>query len=253
MAVRRTAHGTLIIPLPRVTLVTSYAQVPTRIAATGWCRRLPGITFYPSAVYTPFVREATRIGLLGGTFDPPHVGHLVAAANVRQALHLDRVLLVVANQPWQKVGVREITPAVDRLAMVQALANDVPGVEASTIEIERGGPSYTTRRSTYCVNIIPIARCCVILGRDVAAGLPTWERAQDVRDNAVMVLVERPGAAPVALPEDWTFEHVVIPYFDISSTEVRQRIAEGRPIDGLVPPEVISVIAERGLYRGAQV
>src|SRR3954447_22668934 len=85
----------------------------------------------------------TRLGVLGGTFDPIHVGHLVAAVNVRHALDLDRVLLVVANEPWQKVGDRAVTPAHDRLAMVEAAVGDVDGIEASRIEVVRGGSSYT--------------------------------------------------------------------------------------------------------------
>ena len=86
---------------------------------------------------------AQPIGIFGGTFDPIHVGHLVAAVNVRFALALDRLLLVVANQPWQKEGLRSITPAEDRYALVEAAVGDVPGLEASRIEIDRGGPSYT--------------------------------------------------------------------------------------------------------------
>ncbi|MGK2928931.1 MAG: nicotinate-nicotinamide nucleotide adenylyltransferase, partial [Acidimicrobiales bacterium] len=84
-----------------------------------------------------------RIGVFGGTFDPPHVGHLVTAVNVRHALDLDRLLLVVANEPWQKVGSRPISAAADRLAMVEAAVAGVSGLEACAIEIERGGPSFT--------------------------------------------------------------------------------------------------------------
>ena len=85
----------------------------------------------------------TAIGLFGGTFDPPHVGHLVTAVNVRHALGLDVVVLMVANVPWQKEGSRPITPALDRLAMVEAAVADVPGLEAGGLEIELGGPSFT--------------------------------------------------------------------------------------------------------------
>jgi len=84
-----------------------------------------------------------RLGILGGTFDPVHVGHLVAAVNARHELGLDQVLLVVANEPWQKVGNRPVTPAADRLALVEAAVEGVEGLESSGIEIERGGPSYT--------------------------------------------------------------------------------------------------------------
>ena len=84
-----------------------------------------------------------KYGILGGTFDPPHVGHLVSAVNVRHALGLDRVLLVVANVPWQKAGSRPISPAADRLAMVEAAVEGVPGLEACDLELARGGPSYS--------------------------------------------------------------------------------------------------------------
>ncbi|MCU1351667.1 MAG: nicotinate (nicotinamide) nucleotide adenylyltransferase, partial [Acidimicrobiales bacterium] len=84
-----------------------------------------------------------RIGVFGGTFDPPHVGHLVAASQARHALELDTILLVVANQPWQKVDAREVSPAVDRLAMVRSAVSGAAGLEASALEIDRGGTSYT--------------------------------------------------------------------------------------------------------------
>src|SRR5579864_2821787 len=84
-----------------------------------------------------------RIGIFGGTFDPVHVGHLVAAAWPREAFELERVLLVVANEPWQKTGTRAVTPAEDRFLMVEAAVDGVDGVEACRIEIDRGGPSYT--------------------------------------------------------------------------------------------------------------
>ena len=86
---------------------------------------------------------ARRVGVFGGTFDPPHVGHLVTAVNVRHALALDVVLLMVANVPWQKEGSRPITPALDRLAMVEAAVADVPGLEAGRLEIDVGGASFT--------------------------------------------------------------------------------------------------------------
>src|SRR3954447_23339191 len=90
---------------------------------------------------SPPARE--RIGVFGGTFDPPHVGHLVTAVNVRHALSLDRVILMVANVPWQKVGHRDITPAGDRLAMVEAAVHEVDYLEAGDHEIATGGHSFT--------------------------------------------------------------------------------------------------------------
>ena len=87
--------------------------------------------------------RSERIGIFGGTFDPPHLGHVAALRAVQDALALDRLLLVVANDPWQKSPTRSITPAEDRFAMAQALCPRIPGAEASRIEIDRGGPSYT--------------------------------------------------------------------------------------------------------------
>src|SRR5579863_7422130 len=109
-----------------------------------------------------------RIGIFGGTFDPVHVGHLVAATWAREGLGLDRVLLVVANVPWQKAGTRAVTAAEDRFRMVQAAVEGVAGVEASRLEIDRGGPSYTVDTVRELLEADPSARPHVIVGADVA-------------------------------------------------------------------------------------
>ena len=88
-------------------------------------------------------KNPRRVGVFGGTFDPPHLGHLVVAVNVLHELQLDEVLLMVANDPWQKQGTREISPAVDRLALVEAAVHGIPGLTAGSLELELGGPSYT--------------------------------------------------------------------------------------------------------------
>src|SRR5262245_40798863 len=121
-----------------------------------------------------------RIGVFGGTFDPPHVGHLVTAVNVRHELGLDRVLLEVANRPWQKEGGRTISPAEDRFALVSAAVASVEGLEASRIEINRGGPSYTADTLVELVRRFPGAAVFTILGSDAAAAILTWERHEDV-------------------------------------------------------------------------
>ena len=135
-----------------------------------------------------------RVGIFGGTFDPPHVGHLVTAVNVRYELSLDRVLLVVADQPWQKVGTRDISPAEDRFAMVEAAVGDVEGLEASRIELDRGGMSYTADTLSELLAHDPTRHLYVILGSDAAVGLPGWERADEVRALSTVVVVERPGS-----------------------------------------------------------
>ena len=140
-----------------------------------------------------------RIGLFGGTFDPPHVGHLVTAVNVRHALALDAVVLMVANSPWQKQGSRPITAAEDRLAMVEAAVADVDGLVAGDAEIRRGGPSFTADTLATLVDGYPGAELFTIVGDDAAAGLTTWERHDEVVAQSHLVVVDRPGA-PVELP-----------------------------------------------------
>jgi nicotinate-nucleotide adenylyltransferase len=190
-----------------------------------------------------------RLALLGGTFDPPHVGHVATAAIVRHALALDEVWLVVANRPWQKTGTRAVTPVADRLAMTEAAVAGLDGVSASRIEIDRGGDSYTADTLAELRAEQPGRHLFVVVGADAAAGLPTWERADEVRRGATTVLVDRPGVPIPGLPAGWSFVRVEIPRIDVSSTDLRRRVGRGEPIDGLVPPAVRAAIDERGLYR----
>ncbi|HEX8803727.1 MAG TPA: nicotinate-nucleotide adenylyltransferase [Acidimicrobiales bacterium] len=190
-----------------------------------------------------------RIGIFGGTFDPPHVGHLVTAVNVRHELHLDRVLLVVNDLPWQKLGSRDITPAEDRFAMVAAAVGDVDGLEASRLEIDRGGMSYTADTLAALLAEDPDRRLFVVLGSDAALGLPTWERADEVRELATIVVVERPGSGEGQPLPGWAWRRVEVPRLEVSSTDLRARVADGRPLDYLLTPPVIGAIAARGLYR----
>jgi nicotinate-nucleotide adenylyltransferase len=198
-----------------------------------------------------------RLGILGGTFDPVHVGHLVAAVNTRYELSLDRVLLVVANEPWQKVGTRPVTPAADRLGLVEAAVEGVDGLEASGIEIERGGPSYTADTVAALAEQLPGTELYLIVGADAAAGLDGWERLEEVRPKVVLVVVNRPGttidaSAPASPLKGWDYRMVEVPALEISSTELRDRVAAGRPLDFLVPMPAIRQIREHGLYRGTR-
>lgn len=191
-----------------------------------------------------------RIGILGGTFDPIHAGHVVAGADVRHALGLDRVLLVVANEPWQKVGRRDVTPAADRYAMVEAAVADVAGLEASALELERGGPSYTADTVAEVSSLHPGAELYLLVGADLVADLPGWGRIEEVRAGVTLVVVTRPGAGLAMPAGGWKWQAVTIPALDISSSDLRDRVASGRPIDGLVPPAAVRHIAERRLYAG---
>ncbi len=194
-----------------------------------------------------------KIGIFGGTFDPIHVGHLVAAVNVRHDLGLDRVLLVVANQPWQKVAARPVTPAADRIALVEAAVQGCDGVEVSSIEVDRGGVSYTADTVAELAREHPGAELHLVIGADVATMLGSWERIEEVRRKVRLVVVNRPGhrvvqPGPGGPLTGWRATAVEIPGIEISSTDLRDRAATGRPLDYLVPAEAIRVIRERSLY-----
>jgi nicotinate-nucleotide adenylyltransferase len=193
-----------------------------------------------------------RIGILGGTFDPIHVGHLVAAVNAKHALGLDRVIMMVANVPWQKAGERVVTSAEERYDLVRAAVGDVPGLEPGRNEIERGGDSYTADTLQEVADANPDAELFLIVGWDVAASLATWERREDVQRLATLVVVNRPGAGrPRGLDgEGWRWEDVTVPNLEISSTDLRARAVDGRPFDYLVPEAAVHVIRSRGLYAG---
>lgn len=190
-----------------------------------------------------------RLGVLGGTFDPPHIGHLVTALDVRHALGLDRVILVVANIPWQKVDSREITPAPVRLAMVEAAVVGLEGIGCSDIEVRRGGPSYMVDTLRQLADDDPDGERFLILGADAAGGLDTWERFEQIPQLATLVLVDRPGMTAPEPPAGWKFERVTVPRIDVSSTELRRRVRCGEPIDFLTAPGVVLEVERRGLYR----
>jgi nicotinate-nucleotide adenylyltransferase len=172
---------------------------------------------------------------------------LVTAVNVRHALGLDLVILMVANLPWQKVGMRAITPAADRLAMVQAAVADVPQLVASDLELVAGGPSFTADTLVRLGELHPGAQLYTIVGDDAAAGIHTWERYGEVLERSRMVVVDRPGER-VTLDESVDWIHVEVPRLEVSSTDLRERCADGRPLDYLVTDAVLDVIRERGLY-----
>ncbi len=190
------------------------------------------------------------IGIFGGTFDPVHVGHLVAATWAREALGLERVLLVVANVPWQKAGTRAVTPAEDRFLMVQAAVAGVEGVEACRMEIDRGGPSYTVDTVRELGVTTPGARPFVIVGADVAAELGSWQQVDELRAAVTLVVVDRGGVGLGADPPGWQVERLRIPALDISSSQLRQRLAQGRSVDFLIPEPAIRCIRRLNLYAG---
>jgi nicotinate-nucleotide adenylyltransferase len=198
----------------------------------------------------PAARPLERIGLFGGTFDPPHVGHLVTAVNVRHALRLDLVILMVANVPWQKQGTRTISPADDRLAMVDAAVADVEGLVVGDLEVRRGGDSYTADTLAELARLHPAAELFTIVGDDAAAGIDTWARADEVAARSSLVVVDRPGI-PVELPSGYPWIRVEVPHLEVSSTDLRERVRDGRPLDYLITDPVQRLVRERSLYLEA--
>ncbi len=188
------------------------------------------------------------IGIFGGTFDPIHTAHLELAELVRVTLNLDEMLLVVANQPWQKEGARMVTPAEDRFALVEAAARGWPGLSPSRIEIDRGGPSYTVDTVHQLLADQPGSRITLVVGSDVVAGLRTWHHEAELRDLVTLAVVGRPGAELDGPPPGWRAVTVPAAPFDVSSTELRRRLEEGGSVEGLVPEAVIRCIRQRGLY-----
>jgi len=189
-------------------------------------------------------------GVFGGTFDPPHVAHIAAAAWARSALGLDRVLLVVAGDPWQKTAQGPVTPAADRLAMAAAACAGVEGVEVCDIEVRRRGPSYTV--DTLEALGAAHGRLVLVLGADAVASIPTWHRHADLPGLAELAVVDRPGSDgggfdPVAA--GFVTHRVLLPRLDVSSTALRERLAAGQAVDGLVPPAVVAYARGGDLYR----
>lgn len=189
-----------------------------------------------------------RLGVFGGTFDPVHVGHVVVATEVRAQLGLDRVLLVVAGDPWQKRG-QVVATARQRLQLVEAAVEGIDGIEASAIEIERNAPSVTA--DTLETLAGPERDLFLVLGADAVTNMATWRRLDETRALATVVVVERLGDARAEPPgAGWQVQRVEIPRLDIASTELRHRLRHGRPVDGLVPPAVVRAIRAHGLYTG---
>jgi nicotinate-nucleotide adenylyltransferase len=193
----------------------------------------------------PYTLTVERLGIFGGTFDPVHVGHLAAASAARHQCALARVLLVVAGDPWQKHG-HVVAPADARFEMVEAAVDGVDGLEASRIELDRKGLTYTIDT----VEQLSSAdrELYLIVGDDVAARIDTWNRVDALRDLVTLVIVARAHATPKPPPPGWRVTRVAIPRLDVSSSALRASIANGEPVDFLVPLPAVRVLRARGLY-----
>ena len=185
-----------------------------------------------------------RLGVLGGTFDPVHIGHLVLGEAAREQLSLDSVLFVPAGMQWRKSG-REIAPADHRVAMVELAVADNPAFEVSTVEVERPGPSYTADTLEELAET-PDAQLFLILGKDAYGDLPNWVRPERIRELATLAVAARNGEGVTVEPPAVRLE---MPEIGISATAIRERVAAGRSIRYMVPAAVEAYIRKHGLYR----
>ena len=187
-----------------------------------------------------------RVGLFGGTFDPPHAAHVAVAATAVHQLELDELIVTVAGVPWQKVGSRPISPAGTRLRMAELAFSVVEKVIVSDIELRRRGNSYTVDTLRELTD--PDIELFVLLGTDAAEGLDTWHEPEAVAELATIVVFPRRGFETVAPPEQFEWTALELPGLEISSSDIRRRVADHEPIHGLVPAPVVNVIRAEGLY-----
>ncbi|PFG72930.1 nicotinate-nucleotide adenylyltransferase [Tepidiforma thermophila] len=194
--------------------------------------------------------------IVGGTFDPPHLGHLVLAECARWQFGCGRVLFIPAGDPYRKTGTptpenaraggvagRRVTPAALRLEMTRLATAGNPAFAVDARETRRPGPSYTveTLEELYAEGWRELV---LVLGSDAAADLPNWRAPERIRELARVVVAEKAGA-----PAPAGFERVDMPRLEVSSTLIRERVRTGRPIRYLVPDAVAAFIEARGLYR----
>jgi nicotinate-nucleotide adenylyltransferase len=207
---------------------------------------------------SPDLHGRERIGILGGTFDPPHVGHLWLATLAADELGLDRVLFMPASQPPHKRG-RRISSAADRLEMTRlAIAGD-SAFELCSIELERDGPSFTIDSVRQLQASHPDARLYLVMAADSLAQIDTWREPDRLLSLVEWVVGPRPGShlpTPDSLSERFGSAAARIhlldgPALDVSASEIRDRVAAGQAIRYLVPVAVEALIADRGLYRPA--
>jgi nicotinate-nucleotide adenylyltransferase len=192
-----------------------------------------------------------RLGLLGGTFDPPHKGHLAAARAVRSALALDEVLLVVAGDPWQKTAEGTVSPAAIRLEMVRALVEGEPGLGVDPGEVERPGPTYTVETLQHRRDRDPATDLFFIVGSDTLARIPTWNRWQELCLLSTIVVVNRAPLADAPVPSGLDPDRVVqvtMVAVDVSSSALRASVARGESIAEWTGEPVARIIARHGLY-----
>ena len=188
-----------------------------------------------------------RLGIFGGSFDPPHLGHLLPVIDAAEQLQLDAVRFVPAAQQPFKVG-RAQADALHRLAMTERLVRGIPGFAADATEVRRAGVSYTVDTVTELAASFPEAELVLLLGADAYALFDQWREPERIRSMASIAVLVR-GGDERAIPASATVQVLQTRRVDISSTELRARAANGRTIRGFMPDAVADYIAEHRLYR----
>ena len=193
------------------------------------------------------VSRAPRIGVMGGTFDPIHHGHLVAASEVAQSFDLDEVVFVPTGRPWQKA---EVTESEHRYLMTVIATASNPRFTVSRVDVDRDGPTYTIDTLRDLKAARPDAELFFITGADAVAQILGWRNHAELWELAHFVAVSRPGhvLSTEGLPSE-DVSQLEIPALAISSTDCRTRVREGNPVWYLVPDGVVQYIAKHHLYR----
>jgi nicotinate-nucleotide adenylyltransferase len=196
------------------------------------------------------VTRAPRIGVMGGTFDPIHHGHLVAASEVAQSFDLDEVIFVPTGQPWHK---DDVSPSEHRYLMTVIATASNPRFTVSRVDIDRAGPTYTIDTLRELKKQRPAAELFFITGADAIAQILSWRDHDELWDLAHFVAVSRPGhvLSTAGLPTD-DVSQLEIPALAISSTDCRERVEHGNPVWYLVPDGVVQYIAKHHLYRSKE-
>ena len=192
--------------------------------------------------------NAPNVGIFGGTFDPPHIGHLIAAQDACEALSIDRFVFVPAAEPPHKHADR-ISRTDVRLEMLQAAIADSATFEINTVEMERSGPSYTVDTLRELSVQFPGASLHLLIGVDQVREFSTWREWEEVLKLAQIVMLTRAGSEDAGPEAPFVRHTVKVTRIDISSTLIRARVAAGLSIRYLVPDAVAEIIAREGLYR----
>ena len=199
-----------------------------------------------------------RIGVFGGTFDPPHIGHTSAALAAMRGLELDSVLMVVANDPWQKTGQNKdlskidtsaVSKPDDRFEMLKRALDDHDDLTADNMEILRGGRTYTIDTVSELNSGFPESEFFLLIGADVAKDFGSWREPHEICKRVNVVVLTRSGIERSEIGEAWGFSFMDIPAIDVSAKEIRLKVLNGESLEEMVSPLVEEYILSAGLYR----